>query len=160
MPADLSKIHAQDNYVLLETLRRDKDNKGSLLFKDPYKIVSAPKIKDVLPALKELNKYVRKGYYAAGYIAYEASFALDGYWKNKTSRTDKSPLLWFGIYKKPVKIKPVNLRPQDRSAEYLVGDMNFRISQKEYAGKIKRIKKYIEAGDVYQVNFTSDCSFN
>ena len=91
----------KDNFVFLETNKFDKDNSRSFLFSNPTKIISCYELKDVKSAFFELEDYISKGYYAAGFVTYEAGFSFEEQLKN-LNLDSEFPLLWFGIYKKPL----------------------------------------------------------
>ena len=47
-----------------------------------------------------MQKAVDDGYYAAGYVSYEAAPAFDEAYRVKAQ--SQMPLLWFGIFEKPI----------------------------------------------------------
>jgi para-aminobenzoate synthetase/4-amino-4-deoxychorismate lyase len=59
-------------------------------------------------------------------------------------------LLWFGLYAKPVETE----LPDPNYAAYTLADPEPCISRAEYDQAIGRVKRYIESGDTYQVNYT------
>ncbi|HET7658653.1 MAG TPA: hypothetical protein VFK37_10190 [Bacillales bacterium] len=63
--------------MLFEFPNRDR-NKQPISFHDPEEVVTADKTEEVLPALEKIQKAVQNGYYAAGYLFYEAAPAFDG----------------------------------------------------------------------------------
>src|SRR5690606_7205835 len=68
-----------------------------ILFTDPMCIVQANAADEVESCLKAIEEYLNKGYYAAGYLAYEASRGLDSSLCTDNAGCDY-PVLWFGIY--------------------------------------------------------------
>ena len=64
-----------------------------MLFRLPVKTVSTHLIDEVLPCLKIVAAGVARGFYAAGFLAYEAASAFDPALKVHSS-TDL-PLLWL-----------------------------------------------------------------
>jgi len=67
----------KNNFVFLETNRFDKDNRRSFLFVNPIKIISCYKPDQVRKSFFELEDSISKGYYAAGFISYEAGFTFE-----------------------------------------------------------------------------------
>ena len=59
-------------------------------------------------------------------------------------------MLWFGLYAKPVETD----LPDPNYAAYMLADPEPCISRAEYDQAIGRVKRYIESGDTYQVNYT------
>jgi len=120
-----------------------------LWFKNPFQVVEARAIEDVLPALQQIDAQVRElGRYAAGFISYEASAAFDAALCTKTP--EDFPLLWFGLYPPPEEIQ----LPEPDFRAYSLGDKTPSVSQPEYFHAISKIKKHIHSGDTYQVNYT------
>ena len=62
----------QINEVLL------KENGQWLYFARPYRIIQADELKDVIPALRELEALIEANqWHAAGFLSYEAAPAFD-----------------------------------------------------------------------------------
>lgn len=121
-----------------------------LYFRDPYQIITTKRIDEVLPALKLVEDLVHKhGWYAAGFVSYDAASAFDGALPRSYSKQE-FPLLWFGLYPLPEKFK----LPNPDFQAYSLTEPVPSISQSEYDYAIYRIKDYIKSGDTYQVNFT------
>ncbi|MBU1121577.1 MAG: aminodeoxychorismate synthase component I, partial [Candidatus Omnitrophica bacterium] len=112
-------------------------------------------------AFLRLEDYINKGYYAAGFISYEAGFSFEESLKDLRLDPD-FPLLWFGIYKKPVVFthKEKNDLPGYRSGPYSVKNLRPDISKSKYFGDIKKVKDLIKRGETYQVNYTFKYKFD
>lgn len=137
--------------VFLETNRFDKDNKSSLLFIKPKKIITAYKGQGLKEKIKEIEVYLRKGYYAAGFISYEAGYFFEE--KLFNNKKYKFPLLWFGLFNKPLVLTKA-LRDKQKEKNILLEQKKLNIDYRRYKKDIKKIKSYIEKGDVYQINYT------
>lgn len=120
--------------------------KNPLAFKDPKQIISAEKINEVIPALNEVQSAVDNGYYAAGFLTYEAAPAFDRAFHVKEN--NKMPLVWFGIFDKPV------IEAANSSGTFSLSDWKPSTTVEKYNLDIEKIKHYIEKGDTYQVNYT------
>ncbi len=127
---------------------KDKKNRHNYLFMSPVAEVSADSYNGFSKKIKEVGRYIKKGYYAAGYVSYEAFYAMEKKIK-KTGRTP-APLMWFGIFKKPVKIKSFRA---DEIKECGVYSIQNSVKKKEYLNSCNSIKKLIKNGEVYQVNY-------
>ncbi len=165
-------ILRQPNSVLLETTAA-QPHARSFALTDPECIVTANRVEEVLAALVTVDEYRRRGYFAAGFVCYEAGAAFEP----SLSRRRKfvAPLVWFGIYAEPAvynhrkacfeKIpswygmhagpKPVR---QGRSSSP-VPTLAQSISFARYASAIASIHEHIRAGEAYQVNFTFPQSY-
>jgi len=151
--------------VLLETARCDEANYKSYLFREPLMELAAKSLSELAEMFSQVEAELAAGRYVAGYVAYECGryFALGD---QDAAHADGLPLAWFGVYDAPVVF--------DHAAGVFVGEsleqaedvsvldapvaksdeLRLEIAEVEYVAAIERIKRYIEAGDTYQVNFT------
>ncbi|MEJ2663914.1 MAG: chorismate-binding protein, partial [Spirochaetia bacterium] len=150
------------NSVLLETLKFDALNSRSLLFTNPQTILSTSDIGEVDVLLSSLDDYVSRGFYAAGFLAFEAGYAfVPALGKRLHGRQPPFPLLWFGIYNAP-RIWDPRLERAPYINRPLVPNDGFRGPNRpqkqpsfdDYRKKIDNIKEYIRRGHTYQINFT------
>ena len=126
---------------------RDEASGHWLRFRDPVATVSAARLDEVLPRLREIETAVaRRQFHAAGWIAYEAAPAFDS--ALAVHPAGPLPLLWFGLYEKP---EPIPLPPP---AAALSAGWRPDLEPAAYAAAFAEIKRRIRAGDTYQVNFT------
>ncbi|MFH1645436.1 MAG: chorismate-binding protein, partial [Candidatus Omnitrophota bacterium] len=151
----LNELKSQDNFVFLETKRATKKDNRSFLFKDPCKIICCQDSSTLEASISEIEALIKKGYYAAGYIAYEAGFCFEPALFSKI-RPHGFPLLWFGIYKKPViyNHKKTVFNDGYSNHNYVLNSEGFNVVKDEYVKAIDEIKKQIEGGYTYQVNYT------
>src|SRR5699024_10397664 len=70
----------------------------SIIFTNPVDIITTHHINEVQSSFNKIKLAVNNGYYVAGYVSYEATYAL--YNKNRTIDSD-IPLLWFGVFNEP-----------------------------------------------------------
>jgi para-aminobenzoate synthetase / 4-amino-4-deoxychorismate lyase len=134
-----------ENQVIIHDLASSR----WLHFTNPHQIIEANKIDEVLPALERIESLVMsEGWYAAGYISYEAAGAFDT--ALCTHAAVDLPLLWFGLYSTP---GPFELPRPDFTA-YSLGGLVPSVGKHEYKRAIKKIKQYIHSGETYQVNYT------
>ena len=120
---------------------------GPVLFDGAAGMVVARRAEEVLPALARLDAARAAGHWVAGWLAYEAGFALEP----KLARLmppGAAPLLAFGIYDGP---RPW---PDLRRAPARVAPMRPLVDWPAYADAMAKVKAYIAAGDCYQINLT------
>lgn len=138
----MNKVELKTSEVLL------KDNQKWYQFANPYRLITVKRLEDVFPALDEIMELItNNGWYAAGFLSYEAAPAFDQALRTKPL-TD-FPYLWFGLYPKPHIIElPGPQAPK--------GTLNWRptINRETYNSAIAEIKQHIAAGRTYQVNYT------
>lgn len=137
------------------TLRFDFKNKTQF-FERPVQIIQTSEITEVIAKLAEIEQAVEQGFYAAGYLSYEASAAFQCYYQTPTQ--GEMPLLWFGIY------DGVNVSPSVHEAtpeSVVLPEWIPLTSIHDYQLAIGRIKSEIAAGNTYQTNYTirleADC---
>jgi para-aminobenzoate synthetase / 4-amino-4-deoxychorismate lyase len=118
-----------------------------LLFENPIEIIEAYTLKDVKAGLEKVQRAARSGYYAAGYVSYEAAPAFDSAFI--VHGDSKMPLLWFGIFKNPSSSPELS-----EGQTFKVGEWLPDTTVQQYHSAITDIKSAIEDGDTYQVNYT------
>src|SRR5215213_9316438 len=140
------------NIKMNESLIRDGD--AWLHFADPDRMIVAETLADVLTALREVERLTQiNGWYAAGFLSYEAAPAFDSAFQTRSSlhstETNEFPYLWFGLYPKPRTIAlPEPARPQ-KPLNWLAST-----DPDTYNSAIASIKDHIAEGRTYQVNYT------
>lgn len=165
---DFGELSKGQSFVLLESNRFRSENDKSYLFLNPREIITAKDFADVETAFQKIAS-LSSHYFLAGYLAYELGY----YWENpklEPSNLD-SPLIWLGVFaeedvcifdhQKNEFNRPIGdlLAASNNQEEFSVTDAKISISREAYFDKIEKIKSYIEAGDTYQVNFTTDFQF-
>lgn len=149
----------KQDFVLLETNRTDSSNKTSYLFRGPREIIACYRLRDVEKTLLEIEKWIARGYYAAGFLSYEAGYAFEAGFGRRSSCRGPVPLLWFGIYKKPIIIKgETNLNWGPKGAFRITGARP-NVSYPRYRSAVEAIKNRIRRGETYQVNYTFKYKF-
>lgn len=118
-----------------------------LAFSEPERIITTNQVEHVQSCLKDVQYAVQSGFYAAGYLSYEAAPAFEPAFK--VNRGGKMPLLWFGIFRAPQKAIFSN------SQDYSVSEWKSSVTEEKYQSNIQAIKNAIENGITYQVNYTN-----
>ena len=124
------------------------DSKQWGFFTDPLKVLCCTKIEDVKNILAELEDSLSQGFYAAGFLSYEAGAAFDKAFP--PCPLDDFPLVWFGIYDKA----PDIFEPETEEIFAVAEDLTPEISEQEYHDAISEILNDIKLGNLYQTNFT------
>ena len=141
--------------VILETGRRDRENKDSFLFDCPRDVLTFSSADSPDKFFKQAQKYLDRGFWLAGYFAYEFGYFLDPALRNLRRDFD-FPLAWFLVCQRPRSFKSQGLGRGGWQADRLKPN----IPETEYAGKIKAIKEYLSDGLTYQVNLTFKIKFD
>ncbi|MCZ8513127.1 aminodeoxychorismate synthase component I [Paenibacillus filicis] len=140
-----------DQEFLLFEFNDRLNNQENMIFRNPVKIISAAQVNEVMPALREIDEAVKEGYYAAGYVSYEAAPAFDSAFQ--VCGNANMPLLWFGLFHEPEYTKK-DTDIQYRKGEFNLSEWKPNISMETYQKHIALIKDAILRGDTYQVNYT------
>lgn len=120
------------------------------IFTHAIKEIKTKDIKEVKSLINQIEAYQEKGYFAVGYVAYEASQAFEPKFQIFDSPLMSEYLLYFTIHDTvqtesiPLAYEPV---PLPESWQELT-------SAEEYKAAIEHIHHHIRQGNTYQINFT------
>ncbi|WP_203340274.1 aminodeoxychorismate synthase component I [Planococcus beijingensis] len=140
------------NPYLLYEFRSEDGEIEPLLFTDPLEVFETHLLAEVPTILEKLEQALNKGFYAAGYVSYEAAPAFQA--EMVTQPAGEMPLVWFGIFNAPQKAPVLSEEQQP----YKVSEWKMASSVEHYQKGIQQIKQAIEEGDTYQVNYTERLS--
>ncbi len=168
-----SLLQNKEHVVFLESTQYNQSNSYSLLFLNPVHILQIHQISELADLLASISTYQQQGYYLAGYFAYECGYHIKKFGLSNYHH-GKQPLAWFGVYRQPFIYDhrigafqempgSADIRslpsPGQEELTHCIKDIAFNLDEAQYHARIERIKEYIRAGDVYQVNFTGRYSF-
>ena len=122
--------------------------RGWRRFARPTRLVVARERSQVRDVLTEVDRAVRDGLYAAGFVTYEAAGAFGLPVKDVVSAL---PLAAFGLFDAAT-VEDLARLPNAGAAT--TGEWRPSIDRDAYHRAIHAIKQRIEAGDTYQINFT------
>lgn len=120
-----------------------------LIFTQPVEVISTYSFEDVATCLEQIEQKVAAGYYTAGYFSYEMTYALKDM-KPDEYHQPKMPLLWFGVFDKPVTPSP----PEKNKESFVVGDWEPQTTQTTYEHAFSDIMKAIQRKETAQINYT------
>ena len=168
----LQYLEGIDDWVFLETTRGSEENHLSYLFLAPHRRLRYCRGDDPLHYLNEIKSWLGRGYYLAGWLAYEFGYALETALSGQREGGEPGLLADFGVYPPPLIYEhasgrfrngsgwPVPDRPVGPGQSYRIDNLRFTQERQEYLAKVARIKEYIAAGDTYQVNHTLKLLFD
>ena len=162
----LSNLLSSDStYALLDDSKSPKSESKNLLFSNPQHEIIARTDAELAPALDKIEQYKKEGLYLCGYLSYEAGY----YFIDKTiqprHKKTQQPLLYFIAFKDLQRpshddieacFKRADLFPE---SQLCLHDLQLNVSKPAYLKAIEKIKKYIIAGDTYQINYTLKYKF-
>ena len=100
--------------------------------------------------IKELEAYQNEGYYAVGYVSYEAAPAFETKFQVIDGPLMSEYLLYFTVHE-TVQTEPI---PLTYDPITLPKSWQELTSAEEYKAAIEHIHHHIRQGDTYQVNYT------
>jgi para-aminobenzoate synthetase component 1 len=124
------------------------------LFSAPREVIAAWRPAAVAPALRRAETLRRQGHWIAGYVAYEAGYALEPGLRRLMPRHRPGPLLALGVFHGPA---PAGALLDQAQAEGRVTAMTPPeplMGRRAYGNAARRVFDYVAAGDCYQVNLT------
>lgn len=151
-------------FILFENTLLSNTDEAAWLFTDPVREIIALNAEALPAALAAIDEEREKGHYLAGYLSYEAGYALSAKLAPfRRQHTTDNPLLQFYAFDQAQRLPPSEvtaaLQQLPESEPYI---RNWKPSETEaqYIGKLERILEYISAGDTYQVNHTYRVGFD
>lgn len=116
-------------------------------FTAPKEVIVAHEAAEVAPALARLDAARAAGGWIAGYVSYEAGYALEPKLAALMPAERDHPLVAFGVYDAPEAAEPV-----EGSAH--LAPLRPMVSRDDYGTAFDAVAAYIRAGDCYQINLT------
>ena len=120
------------------------------IFTDTIKELKTKDIKEVKHLLAEVEAYQNQGYYAVGYVSYEAAPAFETKFEVIDGPLMSEYLLYFTIHES-VQTEPIPLTYKPIALPKTWQELT---SAEEYKAAIEHIHHHIRQGDTYQVNYT------
>ncbi len=124
------------------------------LFTEPIKELKTRDIDQVEALLREVEAYQEAGFYAVGYVSYEAAPAFEKKLAVHPAPLMGEYLLYFTIHEE-VETLPF---PEDYETVFLPANWQEEVEAPAYQEAIKTIHHHIRQGDTYQVNYTVQLS--
>ncbi len=110
-------------------------------------MIEAHAPQEVAPALAALDRARAAGAWLAGYVTYEAGYALEPRLLPLMPAKRALPLLRFGLYPGPAEARPL-------TGYGALGDLRPRWDAARYRAAFRAVHGHVGAGDIYQANLT------
>ena len=138
-------------FVLFDDMR--PDGAGVRIYENPIAEIMAASIEDVQPALEQLRASIDEGRHAAGFIAYDAAYALEPkLWAY--ARHGEGPLLWFGLFDDFRTLTADELEAMLGNPEGArTSRPTPRISRSDYLAAAGQVREHLFAGDFCKAFF-------
>ena len=124
------------------------------LFTKPIKELKTRNLDQVEDLLREVEAYQEQGFYAVGYVSYEAAPAFEKKFAVHPAPLMGEYLLYFTIHEE-VETLPF---PEHYEAVDLPANWKEEVEAPAYQEAIETIHHHIRQGDTYQVNYTVQLS--
>lgn len=128
------------------------------LFDRPKVVLTASDAAQLSLLLQRLDEATDDGSYVAGFLAYEAGYALEP--ASGTCPRGTGDLAWFGVYDAPEEVGEGALSALQDGAMFSVSDPRFAYDRATYAELFHRVRHHIFEGDVYQINLSGPLDFD
>ena len=142
-------------FVLLDD--RLSGGAAGLLFEEPLEIVRCDTPGTLEAALTRLTEGLARGLSAAGFLSYELGYLMEPKLAPLLPREREQPLVWMGLFAGPRRLDGAAterfLRARVEGGHSL-GALRLSLERAQYLEALARVKNYIAAGDVYQINLT------
>ena len=125
-----------------------------VLFRHPREVIAAARPGDVARALARAERERAAGAWVAGYVAYEAGYALEPKLRALMPRRRQVPLVLLGVFDGPVAADALLAEAAEAGKDSWMTPPQPVVPQSVYDGAMARVLGYIAAGDCYQVNLT------
>ena len=183
----LDYLKDREDFVFLWNGREDSDNYQSYIFTSPIEVIQCHDKHGIIEAFSNVEKYQKDGYYLAGFISYEAGLYFERVFSFADERIGqvKAPLLWFGVYDKPIiydhragrfDVDEMNAN-LDRYSDLVqknaqkspliplfqrgnIESISNTVSREVYIHDVESVRDAIAQGETYQVNYTFKHKFN
>jgi para-aminobenzoate synthetase/4-amino-4-deoxychorismate lyase len=132
----------------------DRDGKGKL-FSNPSAFIRCDAPEFVSQSLTEIDKALANGKYVAGFMAYELGYALEEKLAVLMPPERAVPLLWFGVFDG---FESTSLAGTEENTS--ISNLRPSWPPNYYAQAFDKVKNYIVAGDVYQIDLTFKMLFD
>lgn len=136
--------------MLEKLIVRDATDSGWLVFADAVDVLQTRRSQDVLATLSEVERRVNEeNLFAAGFLAYEAASGFDSAYVTRESI--HLPLICFGLFSSVRRCEVLSRHNvvSENSSTWQMAN-----SRSSYVEKLLTIKRQIELGNTYQVNYT------
>jgi para-aminobenzoate synthetase component I len=127
---------------------------GAALFAAPREVILAHRADEVRSALLRADAARAGGAWVAGYVAYEAGYALEPKLVRLMPARRPGPLVALAVFDGPQDAAPVLARAAEEAGVARLSRLRRGITRAGYGAAFAKVAEYIAAGDCYQINLT------
>lgn len=162
----LALLSQQPRFAFFETSKPSDEEQRNLLFLEPVALLTCAETDPTAAFLSQAQAYLDRGFFLAGWLAYEFGYGLEPTLRHLTGRDPMRLVAEFGVFPPPLVVtaeQPLPARltiPPPREESHTIANLRPNLSQEQYLGHLARIKEYLASGDTYQVNYTLKLLFD
>jgi para-aminobenzoate synthetase component I len=124
------------------------------VFASPLAMIVACEADQVAAALDEADAARRDGKWLAGFVSYEAGYALEPTLAALMPDRRRLPLICLGVFDGAVPAATLERRAGQLAQSAGLGEWRADWQRERYGQAFARVMQLIEAGDIYQANLT------
>ena len=117
-------------------------------------VITAEGAEDLPGALEALEAARARGRWIAGYVTYEAGYALEPRLAPLMPLGRQGPLLAMGVFAGPEPADELLARAEAEAGSARMTEPQPMVTRQDYDRAVRRVLDYLAAGDCYQVNLT------
>jgi len=125
-----------------------------VVFDRLHEVILAWRAAEVAPALARAERARASGGWIAGYLGYEAGYALEPRLARRMPRKRAGPLLALGVFDHPDPADTVLERAAQEGRDTAMSLPEPALGRRAYGRAAAKVLAHIAAGDCYQVNLT------
>lgn len=166
----LDLLSQEETLAFFETTRVVNENHRTFLFLRPEGRLTCKGDDDPALFFKQAEEYLNEGFYLAGWFSYEFGYLLEPALARQFKPDSGVPLAELGVFRTPHIFDhltqtfsgagPWPTANTQGNHSYHINHLRLSRQKDDYIQNIEQIKKYIEAGDTYQVNYTLKLMFD
>jgi len=141
--------------ILIDNAR---DRPGhATLYEDARDIIRADDAEDIETALIAMKTALASGRHLAGFFSYELGYALEERFEKLMPIGRQVPLLWFGVFDETRELDEPEIDAFLKASiegDYQLSQPDLTMDAMSYGRRFEKVKNYIAAGDIYQLNLT------
>jgi para-aminobenzoate synthetase/4-amino-4-deoxychorismate lyase len=124
-------------------------NQKRMKFEEPLQVWQTGKLENIKGIFEKVQEAINGQFYVAGYVSYECAPAFERH-LSVCEPDIELPLVWFGVYDKPVEEGATR-----QKGEYSISEWSEGTDRVEYENNIESIHAAITRGETYQVNYST-----
>jgi para-aminobenzoate synthetase component I len=124
------------------------------VFDRPLHVFVAQEAEEVAATLAAAEEARAQGAWIAGYIAYEAGYALEPKLAMQMPEGRRGPLVCLAAFDAPEDASAPLARAAEEGRGLRLAPLEPCVARSDYAAAFARVQAYIAAGDCYQINLT------